>query len=150
MICEITLLSIGNDNVIGRRQVGGYGVRARECTRIRRFIDSEQRVSVDLPGRRIERSLCEKLQVTNETFVRQRGVIEGRSIALRNNREHVANKLDRNNQTIGALRHGGVDDMQRNETLLFFAHLDAHILLDNLQRTARKRVLLAIELLDLE
>ena len=88
--------------------------------------------------------------MTNETFVRQRGVIEGRSIALGNNREHVANKLDRNNQTIGALRHGGVDNMQRNETLLFFAHLDAHILLDNLQRTARKRVLLAIELLDLE
>lgn len=82
--------------------MGGYGVRARECTRIRRFIDSEQRVSVDLPGRRIERSLCEKLQVTNETFVRQRGVIEGRRIALRNNREHVANKLDRNNQTVRA------------------------------------------------
>ena len=40
--------------------------------------------------------------------------------------------------------------MQRNKTLLFFAHLDAHILLDNLQRTARKRILLAIELLDLE
>ena len=40
--------------------------------------------------------------------------------------------------------------MQRNETLLFFAHLDAHILLDNLQRTARKCILLAIELLDLE
>ena len=29
-------------------------------------------------------------------------------------------------------------------------HVDAHILLDNLQRTARKRILLAIELLDLE
>lgn len=68
VICEITLLGIGNDNVIGRRQVGGYGIRTRECTRIRRFIDSEQRVSVDLPGRRIERSLCEKLQVTNETL----------------------------------------------------------------------------------
>lgn len=85
--------------------MGGYGVRARECAGTRRFIDSEQRVSVDLPCRRIERSLCEKLQVTNETFVRQRGVIEGRSIALGNNREHVANKLDRNNQTIGALRY---------------------------------------------
>ena len=48
------------------------------------------------------------------------------------------------------MRHGGVDDMQRNKTLLFFAHLEAHILLDNLQRTARKRILLAIELLDLE
>lgn len=106
VICEITLLGIGNDNVMGRRQVGSYGVRARECARIRRFIDSEQRVAIDLPGRRIERSLCEKLQVTNETFVRQRGVIEGRSIALGNNRKHVANKLDRDDETVGALRHG--------------------------------------------
>ena len=40
--------------------------------------------------------------------------------------------------------------MQRNKTLLFFAHLDAQIVLDNLKGTARKRVLLAIELLDLE
>ena len=130
--------------------MGGYGVRARECAWIRRFIDSEQRVAVDLPCRGIERSLCEKLQVTNETFVRQRGVIEGRIIALGNNREHVANKLDRDDETVGALRHGSVDDMQRNEALLFLAHLDAQIVLDNLKGTARKRVLLAIELLDLE
>lgn len=75
--------------------MGGYGVRARECAWIRRFIDSEQHIVIDLPGRGVKRSLREKLQVTNETFIRQRGVIEGRSIALGNNREHVANKLDR-------------------------------------------------------
>lgn len=100
MVREITLLGIGNDNVIGRRQVGGYGVRARECARIRRFIDSEQRIVIDLPDRGVKRPLCEKLQVADETLIGQRGVIDGRRIALGNNREHVANKLDRNDQTV--------------------------------------------------
>ena len=40
--------------------------------------------------------------------------------------------------------------MQGNETLLLLAHLNAQIVLNNLKGTARKRVLLAIELLDLE
>lgn len=88
--------------------------------------------------------------MANETLVRQRGDVKGRGIVLGNNREHVANKLDRNNQTVRALRHGGVDDMQGDEALLLLAHLDAQVVLDNLKGTARERVLLAIELLDLE
>ena len=48
------------------------------------------------------------------------------------------------------MRHGGVDDMQGDEALLLLAHLDAQVVLDNLKGTARERVLLAIELLDLE
>ena len=130
--------------------MSGYGIRARKRRRVPRFIDSEQRVATDLPRRGIQRPLCEKLQMADETLIGQRGVVEGRGITIGNNREYVANKLNRNYQTIGALRHGGVDDMQRNETLFTFTHLKAHILLDDLQRTARKRILLAIELLNLE
>ena len=82
VICEITLLGIGNDNVIGRRQVGGYSVRARERARILSFIDSEQCIVIDLPGRGVKRPLCEKLQVADETLVWQRGDVKGRGIVL--------------------------------------------------------------------
>ena len=55
----------------------------------------QQRVAIALPRRGIERSLRKKLQMANETLVRQRGDVKGRGIVLGNNREHVANKLDR-------------------------------------------------------
>lgn len=128
----------------------GYSLRARESLRIVVSLYQEEHVVLRLAGLGVERTLRKELQVADEALVGQRRVVEDRCVAVGDDGEDVAHELDRDDEAIGALRHGGVHDVQGDEAPLLVAHLNAQVILDDLERAAGEPVLLAVELLDLE